>query len=352
MTAPADGRPLRALVLTTSAPRSADDYAGTFVLEMAEALRAQGVDSQIAALSAPPGGALAAARSGLRGRLSLLGPLVRWGVHAWALGRGDADVTLAHWLVPSVFGARPGRPVVGVAHGSDASLLAGRPWLARAAFARLSGLIVVSEVLRDQLRLDPVIAGRVRTLVMPMGVRKGVERDRAMSGSLEVLFVGRLIRAKGLSVLLEAVRGLAGVRLTVIGDGPDGPPLATENVLWLGRRSPMEVLEIMARSDVVCVPSLGPEGMPRAALEAAAAGCVVIGTPVGGLASWLPPECTVPVGDSAALRRALLRASRGELPLPPSVQDWETQAPMLARFLQEVAFSDAHAAGSGVGCPR
>ncbi|MBT9554729.1 MAG: glycosyltransferase family 4 protein [Myxococcales bacterium] len=337
----APSRPLRALVLTTSAPRSADDYAGTFVLEMAEALRSEGVDSRLAALPAPPGGALASVRSGLRGGLSLVGPLARWGAHAWAMGREDVDVTVAHWLVPSVFAARTGRPVVGVAHGSDATLLAERPWLKHAVLARLSGLIVVADAVRERLTSPSELPRALPTLVLPMGVRRENAPRSAATGPLEVLFVGRLVPAKGLAVLLDAVRGLEGVRLTIVGEGPDGPPPTREGVVWLGRRSPAEVQEIMARMDVVCVPSVGPEGMPRVALEAAAAGCVVIGTPVGGLATWLPPACVVSVGDAAGLRSALQRAARRELPAAPAVRSWTAIAPELARFLRAVALGHA-----------
>jgi glycosyltransferase involved in cell wall biosynthesis len=259
------------------------------------------------------------------------------------LGRDHVDVTVAHWLVPSVFAARSGRPIVGVAHGSDATLLSERPWLKRAVLERLSGLVVVADAVRERLYSPSDVLGRaLPTLVLPMGVRRAGARRVRVPGRLEVLFVGRLVPAKGLAVLLEAVRELEGVRLTVVGDVPDGPPPVREGVVWLGRRSPAEVQEIMTTMDVVCVPSVGPEGMPRVALEAAAAGCVVIGTPVGGLAAWLPPECVVPVGDAAALRSALRRAARRELPAAPAVRPWTALAPELARFIRAVVLGPPH----------
>lgn len=76
-------------------------------------------------------------------------------------------------------------------------------------------------------------------------------------------------------------------------------------VAWLGHVDDMPSL--YARASIVCLPSYR-EGMPKALLEAAAAGCAVVTTDVTGCRDAIEPGVTgdlVPAGDSRALARSL-----------------------------------------------
>jgi len=103
---------------------------------------------------------------------------------------------------------------------------------------------------------------------------------------------GRLVRIKGQRTLLEAgararVR-IPGLRLVLIGDGPERPALElfahqadiAAHTVFLGRREDVEAL--LPAFDVFVAPSL-TDSLPLAVLEAMAAGRPVIGTHVGGI---------------------------------------------------------------------
>jgi glycosyltransferase involved in cell wall biosynthesis len=65
---------------------------------------------------------------------------------------------------------------------------------------------------------------------------------------------------------------------------------------------------VLGAADVVAVPSTQPDPLPNAALEAAAAGCVVVAAAHGGLPEIIRDGDTgrlVPPGDADALARAL-----------------------------------------------
>ena len=328
--------PVRLLVLTTSWPRTPDDPSGAFVRELAEALEPHGVRSTVVALDSPEGGALAAWREGRW-------PLLVRRVASMALHAGrvrDVDGVLAHWLLPSaVVGLGLGlrRPVVGVAHGSDVGLLARMPWVRRALVDRLAGVVAVSGAAAQSL-------GARRTLVAPMGVHASdIGPPAAMPpGPLRLLFLGRLVPQKGLGTLLEAVRGLPHVRLTVAGDGLDRrlAASAASNVRFVGAVPLSARKALLAEHHVVCVPSVGDEGAPRVVAEARAAGRPVLASRVGGLPDVVPAPWLVRAGDVGAWRAAILARSEAPQSLRPHGQpedvDWRPVAARVAGFLERV----------------
>ncbi len=141
-----------------------------------------------------------------------------------------------------------------------------------------------------------------------------------------VIFAGRVDPDKGIDILLRAWDGMAEPRprLDIVGDGSRSEELrarADTRCVMHGRRSSEEVRRFMASSRVVVIPSLVLENQPTVALEALAAGCVVVGSDVGGMAETLDGAgYLVPPGDSVALRGAISRALR-EGPCHDRVQE-------------------------------
>lgn len=140
--------------------------------------------------------------------------------------------------------------------------------------------------------------------------------------TLRLAIVARMIRSKGIAVAVEALgraraRG-AEVTLSLVGGTDPGNPRSfTEadlrafarqpGVSWLGRTA--DVRAVWRDHHVACVPSLGGEGLPRALLEAAAAGRPVVTTDTPGCATFvraMREGLVVPPGDADALAQALV----------------------------------------------
>lgn len=147
--------------------------------------------------------------------------------------------------------------------------------------------------------------------------RPEIERDVPV-----VLFVGRLLKDKGLGELVQASRTLndQGVRhvLRLIGwVDAWNPKSFTEaevrawqeagRVEWLGKRD--DVLDQMSQANVIALPSYR-EGLPRVLLEAGLAERAVVASDVPGCREVIVHEQSgllTPPADAAALAAALQR---------------------------------------------
>jgi colanic acid/amylovoran biosynthesis glycosyltransferase len=202
-----------------------------------------------------------------------------------------------------------------------ALLRSGRPtWiryaLGRGRLMREGALfLAVSEALREKAVALGYPAERTLTHY------NGVDLDRFHPGDGPreaglVLHVGRLVEKKGTKVLIEAMAGIEGARLVVIGDGPLRGALerrAGPSVRFLGALPPDEVASWMRRASVLAAPSLtaadgDAEGLPNVVVEAAASGLPVVATHHSGIPEAVIDGETgflVPEGDAAALAERL-----------------------------------------------
>jgi glycosyltransferase involved in cell wall biosynthesis len=307
-------------------PRSVDDLTGGFLLRLAVALRAEGV--QVAAVAPAAEGLAAAERLGgvavrryryaparaqrlayagemhrraasPTGALALAGLLGAGALAARRAGRG-ADLVHAHWWFPAgvqALAARTGLPLVTTLHGTDVRLARTRP-AARAACAR---------VLRASARVTAVsgwlagqAAGFVPGLDPPVTVAPMPVDDLAFSpGPVarprdELLFVGRLDRQKGAEVALRALAGLtgpaAGLPLRVVGAGPEQAALrrlagelgVAGRVRWDGQLPQAELAGRYRRAAALVVPGRD-EGLGLVAVEGQLSGAPVVAAASGGL---------------------------------------------------------------------
>jgi glycosyltransferase involved in cell wall biosynthesis len=120
------------------------------------------------------------------------------------------------------------------------------------------------------------------------------KRDYNFRGPLKLVYVGRLVRAKGLFEVIEALAALkrAGraFELSIAGAGPDQRELQTaseragleDRVRFLGSVFGATKRQLWLASDLFVFPTHG-EGLPYSLLEAMAAGCVPITTPVAAI---------------------------------------------------------------------
>lgn len=104
-----------------------------------------------------------------------------------------------------------------------------------------------------------------------------------------VLYAGRLVPEKGILKLVEAVRlaTAAGGHFILLaaGEGALYGKLQAALPPWmrlLGNIPHGTLMALMQQSDIYCLPTDYPEGLPTTVLEAAAVGCFCITTAVGG----------------------------------------------------------------------
>ena len=153
--------------------------------------------------------------------------------------------------------------------------------------------------------------------VIPYFVDRPSEPSGPSSGRT-ILFAGRIVRDKGLDVLVEALslRGDSWSRCLVIGEGWDENRIRRlanrrgvgAKVVFLGPLPRKEVRDELGKAHVVVVPSRWPEPFGIIGLEAMAAGRPVVASNVGGIPEWLDDGRTgilVPPGDAKALAGAL-----------------------------------------------
>ncbi|TMC06121.1 MAG: glycosyltransferase family 4 protein [Chloroflexi bacterium] len=174
----------------------------------------------------------------------------------------------------------------------------GRPIL-RGYLRHLDATIAVSPPARDFVRQ---YFSHLEPAVIPNGV--DVERFRPgltpihhlRDGCVNILFVGRLEKRKGLRDLLQAYRYLRErvpkTRLIIVGDGPlrgmvesyvSGHRL--ENVVLAGYVPDQVLPRFHASADVFCAPATGRESFGIVLLEAMAAGLPVVATEIPGYLS-------------------------------------------------------------------
>lgn len=172
-------------------------------------------------------------------------------------------------------------PLVYSAHGwafsREGSALAGSAyrWIERALQSRADAIVAISEHEREAAIDAGIDASRLRTirhglheLTQPLPPRM----RRSPDASLELLFIGRFDRQKGLDWLLATLATLPQhrIRLTVVGAPVvDTPPALTRvpGVRYLGWLRPDQITRQLDACDALVVPSRW-EGFGLVALEA------------------------------------------------------------------------------------
>lgn len=150
--------------------------------------------------------------------------------------------------------------------------------------------------------------------------RAAARRALGLDGFI-VGYVGRLVQAKGIADLIDALaRTPQPMRLVLAGDGTDEADFraqaeargVADRVHWLGPRSPEQLPELFNACDVLALPSRTTprwkEQFGRVLIEAQACGVPVIGSDSGGIPEVVGAGgLVVPERSPAALADAIRR---------------------------------------------
>ena len=213
-------------------------------------------------------------------------------------------------------------PMVLTLHGDDVTIHPQvSPWHRRRFIRTVCSadvVIAVSQALADETER---LSGRKPT-VLSVGVEtdqyrnlpnKYMERARFKITSREfiILYIGNLLRQKGVLDLLEAFQrfGLKESRLMFVGDGP--LKSTSERIVHAGVQPNTEIPRFIALADLLVLPS-HHEGLGQVILEAGAGGLPVVGSSTGGITNLLSRKrgWLFPPGDIEALTRRLREVHR------------------------------------------
>jgi glycosyltransferase involved in cell wall biosynthesis len=302
------------------------------ILDEAEGLRRRGHDVRIAA---PASAAIfaAAERRNIPARAIALDRRRLGSLRALRafLREFAPDVVVSHsssdsWLVALATRFLHAKPaIVRLRHLSGP---VGRGPLNRWLYGRVPARVVttgevIKTMLVERLGLDPS-----RVIAIPTGTDldrfKPGDRmaARAMLGlptSAKIVGIVATLRSwKGHRFLIDAMADprLAGVRLIIVGDGPQQPTIEAQIAArGLGARAKLagrqdDVLPWLHAFDVFALPSTGSEGVPQALMQAMACAVPVVTTAAGGIPELVRDRdngLLVPAEDAAALADAILR---------------------------------------------
>ncbi len=118
--------------------------------------------------------------------------------------------------------------------------------------------------------------------------RKWQHQHGIPDSAVRITYSGRLLPAKGIVILLQALDkiGWDQIHLVIAGDGDMNlinQWISNPHIHFLGRVHHDEMAQIFSETQIFCLPTDYPEGMPTVILEAGYCGNAVISTNKGGI---------------------------------------------------------------------
>lgn len=203
--------------------------------------------------------------------------------------------------------------------------------LRRSALQRIPFIGAISVYVKEALLSDGWPEQKVRLLYNPVECENpGTSREGDLPSPL-IVCASRLVRHKGVDLLLKALRLLGGEMwsLWVCGEGPERPYLEglvrrwelQDRVCFKGRLSYCSLSRVMRAACFVAQPNRGPEPFGLTVAEASALGRPVVGFDIAAVNEIVVTGRTgrlVPVGDVKALSEAMLELLRD----PEKARQW------------------------------
>jgi glycosyltransferase involved in cell wall biosynthesis len=182
-------------------------------------------------------------------------------------------------------------------------------------------VVCISDYCRSQLMalVHPEHWQKLRVVHCGVDTGRFTAHNGRHDGVPQIVEVGRLVPVKGQAMLLEAAARLRDAghrfRLVFVGDGPDMEPLRalaqrlslTDHTVFRGALAHDGVREVLAASDVMCLPSFA-EGVPVVLMEAMSMEVPVVSSRIMGIPELLDDGrygVLIAPGDVEALSREL-----------------------------------------------
>jgi colanic acid/amylovoran biosynthesis glycosyltransferase len=202
-------------------------------------------------------------------------------------------------------------------HG-PAEFLEPRFWWIDEKIRRALFVNCISHFCRSQAMLSSTVDCWDKLRIVHCGVDPRLfELKRHTGPGSRLLFVGRLVAAKGLPVLLNAIAQIEDAILDIAGDGPDRQLLTerarslgiSSRVRFHGYLSQPQIRELLGHADIFVLSSFA-EGVPVVLMEAMAAGVPVVATQIAGIPELVQHEKSgllVLPGDAVSTASAIRR---------------------------------------------
>ncbi|MGP4106089.1 glycosyltransferase [Virgibacillus sp. L01] len=300
----------RVFVITNMYPSRKNKQFGIFIRNQVEALKNRGLTVEVAAI-----------REQRAGKFFVIKKYFIWVMHIIysLLFKGKSyDVIHAHYIFPcglwgvwfkKLFGTR----LVVTAHGGDIDKMAKKGTLffkqTKKILQQADQVIAVGDHLKTEIvtdfgiheeKITIINMGVNRNVFAPVNKNKAKKQLNLPEERVQLLFVGNLIKAKGLYELIEAYSQLKkasySIELHLIGTVKDPTFInqlkqkisdeKIEDVFFHSPKNQQDISLWMSASDVFVLPS-HMEGFGLVALEAMSCHTPVVGSDVGGLSYLL-----------------------------------------------------------------
>lgn len=235
----------------------------------------------------------------------------------------DIDIIHAHDFAPALTATKVGNkyniPTYITIHGPEIYNLYKKPFLKKPienVLSRADHILAVSKDLITEINKIPVknIENKISLHLNSVDINKFKEipNKNNKKNKPVVMFVGRLVKQKNISLLLDAKKQSNNdYKLLIVGDGPEMSNLKNKvqneniaDVEFMGFRRDVE--NILPKGDLFVLPSIF-EGMGIALIEALACGLPVIGSDIGGTNELITPDVGLLIDpyDTSSLSRAI-----------------------------------------------
>lgn len=211
------------------------------------------------------------------------------------------------------------------------------PYFEKKALQNANKIVVVSKIMNETV--DHIIGYDPKTVYIPNGIdyEKFNMESITENNQLSILFIGRLIKVKGVDILIRALpiikKTIPNIHLFIAGDGSQCKKLkhltmklgVAENTTFLGFISGNDKLEMFRSANIFVIPSRF-ESFGITALEALAAGVPIIASNVGGIPDILDnnkygmlvesdnsealAQCIVKLANDLELRNKMIEAGK------------------------------------------